>query len=190
MGYFRALYDRALKTAGTKFARAFLYGFSFLESIIIPIPTDPLLAACTHAKPDKWKMIAIYCAVASVFGGAVGWAIGAFATDWVMALVDKLPHAVMSAEKFQAVADGFQKIGLPLVLIGAFTPLPFKVIAISAGLFGYPLLSFMIVATFGRMARFLLVGAMVRYHKNTAGLSALITVALLFVLISFWFLAD
>ena len=50
MGYFRALYDRALTTAGTKFARAFLYGFSFLESIIIPIPTDPLLAACTHAK--------------------------------------------------------------------------------------------------------------------------------------------
>ena len=107
-----------------------------------------------------------------------------------MALVDKLPHAVMSVEKFQAVADGFQKIGLPLVLIGAFTPLPFKVIAISAGLFGYPLLSFMIVATFGRMARFLLVGAMVRYHKNTAGLTALITVALIFVLIAFWFLAE
>lgn len=190
MTYFKLLYDRALTTAGTSFARAFLYGFSFLESIIIPIPTDPLLAACTHAKADKWKMIAIYCALASVLGGAVGWAIGAYASEWVISFVDQLPHAVMSAEKFAAVADAFNKIGLPLVLIGAFTPLPFKVIAISAGLFGYPLLSFMIVATFGRMARFLLVGAMVRYHKNTAGLTALISIALIFVLIAFWFLAE
>lgn len=190
MTYFKLLYDRALTTAGTSFARAFLFGFSFLESIIIPIPTDPLLAACTHAKAEKWKMIAIYCALASVLGGAVGWAIGAYASEWVISFVDQLPHAVMNAEKFAAVADAFNKIGLPLVLIGAFTPLPFKVIAISAGLFGYPLLSFMIVATFGRMARFLLVGAMVRYHKNTAGLTALITVALIFVLIAFWFLAE
>ena len=190
MNYFKALYDKAMTTAGTPFARAFLYLFSFLESIIIPIPTDPLLGACTHAKPEKWKIIAIYCAAASVIGGAVGWAIGAFASEWVIGLVDKLPHAVMSAEKFAAVAEGFNKIGLPLVLIGAFTPLPFKVIAISAGLFGYPLLSFIAVATFGRMARFLLVSAMVRYHRNLAGLTALISIALIFVLISFWFLTD
>ena len=189
MGYLTKSYHRALTAAGTSYARLFLYVFSFFESIIIPIPTDPLLAACTHAKPEIWRKIALYCALSSVAGGAVGWYLGAFSADYVMMVVDRLPHAVMNAEKFAAVAEAFQKIGLPLVLIGAFTPLPFKVIAISAGLFGYPLLSFLLIATIGRIARFLLVGAMVRYHRNSRLLMALITGALCLVLLAFWMTA-
>ncbi len=189
MQWFKQRYHQALKAAGTAYARLFLYVFSFFESIIIPIPTDPLLMACTHAKPDMWRKIALYCALASVAGGGVGWYLGAFSADYVMALVDALPHAVMNEEKFAAVAEGFTKLGLPLVLIGAFTPLPFKVIAISAGLFGYPLLSFIIIATIGRIGRFLLVGAMVRYHKNSRLLTALITGALCLVLLGFWMTA-
>lgn len=186
MNWFKQSYHKALGAAGTAYARLFLYIFSFFESIIIPIPTDPLLAACTHARPQIWRNIAIYCALASVAGGAVGWYLGAFSADYVMAVVDRLPHAVMNEEKFAAVAQAFQKLGLPLVLIGAFTPLPFKVIAISAGLFGYPLLGFLVIATIGRIARFLLVAAMVRYHKNTRLLSGLITGALVLLLLGFW----
>lgn len=186
MNWFKQNYERAMRAAGTQFARLFLYVFSFFESIIIPIPTDPLLAACVHARPSIWKQIAILCALWSVAGGAVGWYLGAFSADYVMAMVNQLPHAVMNEEKFQAVADAFQKLGLPLVLIGAFTPLPFKVIAISSGLFGYPLIPFLAVATIGRIARFLLVAAMVRYHKNMRLLSILISGALILVLVGFW----
>ena len=185
MNWFKEHYDRAMRAAGTRFARYFLYIFSFFESIIIPIPTDPLLAACVHARPAQWKQIALLCALWSAAGGAVGWYLGAFSADYVMAFVDQLPHAVMNEDKFQAVSDAFQKLGLPLVLIGAFTPLPFKVIAISSGLFGYPLLPFLAVATMGRIARFLLVAAMVRYHRNMRLLSALITGALILVLFGF-----
>ena len=181
-------YDRALTTAGTQFARLFLYAFSCLESIIIPIPTDPLLAACVLAKPQRWLSIAVYCALASVLGGAIGWALGAFAAPAVMAAAESLPHAIFSAEKFEIVAQAFQKLGLPLVLIGAFTPLPFKVIAISAGLFAYPLIPFLIIATIGRMARFLIVAAMVRYHKDSKRLVMIASGALVLVLIGFWML--
>ena len=104
-------------------------------------------------------------------------------------MVNALPHAVMNEEKFTTVAEAFQKLGLPLVLIGAFTPLPFKVIAISAGLFGYPLLSFLVIATIGRIARFLLVGAMVRYHRNGRILMALISAFLVLVLFAFWMIS-
>lgn len=186
MSVFTRAYHRAMATAGTQFARVFLYVFSFFESIIIPIPTDPLLGACVLAKPEKWKQIAVLCALWSVAGGAFGWYLGAFSTDYVLALIDQLPHAVMNEEKFAAVAEAFQKLGLPLVLIGAFTPLPFKVIAISAGLFGYPLVPFIMVATIGRIARFLLVAAMVRYHRNGRLLTALITGFLLLVLGGIW----
>lgn len=189
MNWITQSYHRALSAAGTKFARLFLYGFSFFESIIIPIPTDPLLAACTHAKPQIWRKIALICALSSVAGGAVGWYLGAFSADYVMQMVNALPHAVMNEEKFTTVAEAFQKLGLPLVLIGAFTPLPFKVIAISAGLFGYPLLSFLVIATIGRIARFLLVGAMVRYHKNGRILMALISAFLVLVLFAFWMIS-
>ena len=90
-----------MRAAGTQFARLFLYVFSFFESIIIPIPTDPLLAACVHARPSIWKQIAILCALWSVAGGAVGWYLGAFSADYVMAMVNQLPHAVMNEEKFK-----------------------------------------------------------------------------------------
>lgn len=186
MMWLRQSYDRALHAAGQRYARLFLYFFSFFESIIIPIPTDPLLAACTHAKPSLWKQIALLCALSSVAGGAVGWYLGAFSADYVMRLVEWLPHAVMNEEKFAAVATAFQKVGLILVLIGAFTPLPFKVIAISSGLFAYPLLPFLLIATIGRIGRFMLVGAMVRYHKNSRLLMALITLALVLVLLAYW----
>lgn len=186
MSFFTRYYHQAMKAAGNRFARLFLYVFSFFESIIIPIPTDPLLGACTLARPHLWKQIAVLCALSSVAGGAVGWYLGAFSTDFVMMFIDRLPHAVMNEDKFAAVAEAFQKLGLPLVLIGAFTPLPFKVIAISAGLFGYPLIPFLIIATIGRLARFLLVGAMVRYHKNGRLLTALISAMLIFVLIGVW----
>ena len=136
--------------------------------------------------PQRWRQIAVFCALWSVAGGAVGWYLGAFSADYVMMMVDQLPHAVMNEEKFQKVSDAFTKLGLPLVLIGAFTPLPFKVIAISAGLFGYPIIPFLAVATFGRVARFLLVAAMVRYHKNMQIVDGFDSGALILVFIGFW----
>lgn len=157
---------RILARADSPFARAGLYLFSFLESIIIPVPTDPLLLGCVLAAKKRWLSISLNTAFASVAGGAIGWMLGAYLAPFVSDMLQLLPHQIASEEKFSAVSDAFNKFGIILVLIGAFTPLPYKVIAISAGLFGYGLLPFILFSAIGRSLRFCLVGGMAANSHN------------------------
>ena len=153
-------------------ARLGLYLFSALESIIIPIPTDPLLAVCVLARPKGWIKIAGLTALASVIGGGIGWAIGA-------GLSSSLEALFAGPEKFQQVSDAYQRLGLLLVLVGAFTPLPYKVIAVSAGLFGYGLVPFLLLSVIGRTARFMIVAGMARWHRNPRRLILLLSLLLI-----------
>ena len=128
---------RILKHADSPMARGGLYMFSFLESIIIPLPTDPILMGCVIAARHKWLSICLFTALASVAGGAVGWILGAYLAPFVSDMLQLLPHQIASEEKFTSVSEAFNSIGIILVLSGPLTPLPYKVIAISAGLFGF-----------------------------------------------------
>ena len=152
--------------AGTPKARGLLYLFSALESMIIPVPVDPYLAACVLASDKKWMSISLLTALASVLGGAFGWLLGYGLQDILAQMIVLLPEKIAGEAVFFAVSDAFNQLGLVLVLVGAFTPLPYKIIAISAGLFGYGLVPFLILSAIGRSARFLLVGALVAYRRD------------------------
>ena len=154
------------QNANSRHARLGLYFFSVLESVVIPVPTDPLLAARVYATPKKWWQIAMITAIYSVIGGVIGWIIGWFFGDFVSFLLknDMLPF--LPSEKFNNVTEQFSTHGLLIVLLGAFTPLPFKLVTITAGLFKFNLILFVISALFGRSIRFLLVAGLVKYHRN------------------------
>ena len=68
-------YDFIIRIAATKLAVLGLYIFAALESIIIPIPADPLLVATVLARPNRWLQLALGCAMASVIGGVGGWTL-------------------------------------------------------------------------------------------------------------------
>ena len=59
----------------------FLSIFSFLESIIIPIPPDIFLIPIVLAKKQKWLYISLICTVFSVLGGVFGYLIGYYFWD-------------------------------------------------------------------------------------------------------------
>ena len=164
-----------MQRAQTAAAQRLLFLFVALESIIIPIPADPLMAAFIVANRTKWLRITGYCVLASVIGGGVGWLLG-----WGMGETAKLLLETISirgtTDKFTAVATGFQDYGLLLIFIGAFTPLPYKVISISAGLFGFGLIPFMLISIIGRGLRFYLVAMIVVYFKDLRLLTALTTI--------------
>jgi len=171
--------DFIIRHAGTAQARVFLYIFSALESIIIPVPVDPYLAACVLARSKDWVRISLFTALASVMGGAIGWYLGFALQDVVAQIAILLPEQIAGEALFSSVSAAFQELGLILVLIGAFTPLPYKIIAISAGLFGYALLPFLLLSAIGRTARFLLVGGLVAYRRDVrmvTGLASILVV--------------
>lgn len=161
-----ALTDFVKIHAASVKARWGLYGLTALESIIFPIPVDPLLAACVYARSESWVSIGVLTTIWSVIGGVIGWYLGFAVQDFVSDMLQLLPHQIAGPEKFSAVSAAFAELGIILVLIGAFTPLPYKVIAVSAGLFGYALLPFIIFSVIGRGARFLLVSGLVAHRHD------------------------
>ena len=179
--YFSALLDFIILHAGTQKARLFLYLFSALESILIPIPVDPYLAACVLARSGAWVRISLITALTSVLGGGIGWYLGFAAQDLVAQMAILLPDRIAGEALFSKVSAAFNELGLVLVLIGAFTPLPYKIIAISAGLFGYGLLPFLLLSLVGRTARFLLVGGLVAHRRNVRLVTGFASILLLLI---------
>ena len=173
--FIKQQYDFVIRTAGTPLATRLMLLYSVLESIIIPIPVDPLLVAVVLAKSNEWWRIAFACTFASVFGGAVGWALGSYSGLHIRALIDSLPQTLAAPSTFTAVEAGFAEFGLVLVFLGAFSPLPYKVIAISAGIGGVGLLPFLFMSIVGRGLRFGLVAAIARHHGNAKKLISLVS---------------
>ena len=164
--YCLAQYDRVLTLAGTALAERLMLLFAVLESIIIPIPVDPLLVATVLARPAKWIRLSLGCTLASVIGGGIGWALGGLLGVGIDQILAALPAAIAAAEKFEAVQAGFVEFCILLVFIGAFTPLPYKVIAVSAGIAGFALLPFLMISFIGRGIRFMIIAGIARHHGN------------------------
>ena len=173
--FIKQQYDFVIRTAGTLLATRLMLLYSALESIIIPIPVDPLLVAVVLAKSDQWQRIAFICTLASVIGGAGGWALGAYLGLHIHTLIDSLPVALAAPSAFAAVEAGFAEFGLVLVFLGAFSPLPYKVIAVSAGIGGFGLLPFLLMSFFGRGLRFGIVAAIARHHGDAKKLISLVS---------------
>ena len=75
------MYLRTLALAASPRAPWWLAAVAFAESSFFPIPPDALLVPMILARPDRaWRFAAI-CMVASVVGGALGYAIGYFVFD-------------------------------------------------------------------------------------------------------------
>ncbi len=168
-------YDFVIQKAGTSLATRLMLVYSALESIIIPIPVDPLLAAVVLAKSNQWRRIAFACTIASVIGGACGWALGAYLGLHIHTMINSLPLVLAAPSAFASVEAGFAEFGLILVFLGAFSPLPYKVIAVSAGIGGFGLLPFLLISFVGRGLRFGVIAAIARHHGDTKKLISLIS---------------
>ena len=95
--------------ANSREARMGLYFFSALESIIIPIPTDPLMAACIYAAPKRWWQIAFLTASFSVLGGLIGWGVGWFFGDFI-----SLPFDGQAADICGRIRASLARRGTPI----------------------------------------------------------------------------
>ena len=175
----REQYDRVLRIAGTALAERLMLLFAVLESIIIPIPVDPLLVATVLARPAKWIRLTAGCTIASVIGGGIGGAVGGVLGIGIEEILTMMPQAVAAPAKFAAVQDGFVEFGMLLVFIGAFTPLPYKVIAVSAGIAGFALIPFLATSLGGRGLRFAIIAGIARQHGDARIVMILLSTLLL-----------
>lgn len=147
MGYFATLFAR---WAGHKNAPALLAFISFIEASFFPIPPYAMLIPMCVAKPHKAKWFAWVGTSSSALGGLLGYAIGYFASDWARELVSMWGYA----QAFSATEQFFITWGALSILVSAISPLPYKVMTITSGLFGMNVVVFLITSLIARGLRF------------------------------------
>ncbi|MGH8048570.1 MAG: YqaA family protein [Chthoniobacterales bacterium] len=163
----RKLYYWTLHWAGTRFATPALFIISFAEASFFPIPPDALLLPMCFAKPKKWFLFGFWCLLGSVLGAIAGWLIGLYLWDAVSAFFFKwIPG--FSAEKFNTMATAYQHYAFWIIMAKGLTPIPFKLITISAGACKVPLSTLIISAVISRGARFFGLALLVRIFGDRA----------------------
>lgn len=155
----RRIYDWVLGWAETPYGVPALFVLAFTESSFFPIPPDVLLIALALSIPTRAFRFALWCTVGSVLGGLFGYFIGyALWTTFEPYLINR----VFSQENFDAVTLQYNQHGELAVFIAAFTPIPYKVFTVAAGVAKLDLLGFTGASIVGRGGRFFLVAALIR----------------------------
>jgi membrane protein YqaA with SNARE-associated domain len=151
----KRLYDWTLAKAAHRHAEWWLILFSFLESSVFPIPPHPLLGLMCLARPERAIRYGVVCTAASVAGGLLGYAVGHFLFATVGTTLLDLLHLTAS---FPKAACYLRDYGAEIILIKGATPIPFKLITITAGFINLPLFTFLWATIVSRGMQFVLVG--------------------------------
>ena len=157
MQLFAPLYEKVLGWASHPHAERYLAAMSFAESSFFPVPPDVMLAPmCLAERKRAWRFATV-TTVASLFGGVLGYAIGFF-------LFEQLQPWLRESSYWNAYLTGrrwFDEWGIWAVFVAGFSPIPYKIFTISAGVAVLNLPGFIVASLVGRGARFFLVAALI-----------------------------
>ena len=168
----RRVYDWTLAWAYRPSAGVALFALSFAESSFFPVPPDVLLMPLVLGNRRRWLRYAFLCSLASVLGAVFGFVIGAGAWAAIEPYAYRwLGWAGLTEGNFLRAQHWYERWNFWIVFTAGFTPIPFKVITITAGVFGTgPKVAnrvgffaiFLLAAAVSRSARFFLVAGLMR----------------------------
>lgn len=171
------LYDRLKQATQHRLAEPILALMCFFEAMILPIFPEIMLAPMIVADRRRAWRLATICTISSVVGGLCGYAIGYFLFDTIgKAIIDFYG----AGEGFASLRQSFNDNGPLMIIIGAISPIPYKVITITSGVAGLDLWTFVIFGLIGRGARYFvpcglfyffgpLASKFIEKHKAVAG---------------------
>ena len=159
MRIFSPLYAKAMRWARHPRAPWYLGGLSFAESSFFPVPPDVMLAPMSLAQPSRAVWFATLTTVTSVVGGMFGYLIGVFAFDLVQPLLQDGRYAASFAQAKQ----WFDEWGFLAVFAAGFSPIPYKVFTVTAGVLSMAFLPFVLASLVGRGLRFFLVAMLMAW---------------------------
>jgi len=162
MNILQKLYNKTLELAAHAKAGYYLFALSVAESSFFPIPPDVMLAPMCLAKPSRVWMFAFIATTGSVLGGVLGYIIGKFSFDYIEPFIEKFGYMMA----YQNAVNWFFDWGFWAILIAGFSPIPYKVFTIAAGVLNMAFLPFVLGSIIGRGSRFYLVAFLVKLFGN------------------------
>lgn len=150
-GPLRRLYDRIVAKAAEPNAESYLAALAFAESSFFPIPADVLLVAMGFSNRSRTFRYALTTTVFSILGGVFGYFIG-------YALYEAVGKPIVNFYQLEPLVHSIEvkyaANAFLAIFTAAFTPIPYKLITISAGLFHIDFIVFLVASLFGRSMRF------------------------------------
>ena len=130
---------------------------AFAEASFFPIPPDVMLLPMMLANRKRAFAVAAWCAFWSVMGGMLGYAIGALFWKtfgvWLIGVLH-IPLSEVEALRARYAAHAY------FIVVQGLTPVPYKLVTISAGLANVPFAAFMLYSAITRSLRFILLEGM------------------------------
>ncbi len=190
-GLMRRLYDWVLMLSRRPTAERALGVLAFAESMIFPIPPDVMLIPMCVAQPRKALRFATICSVMSILGGIGGYLLGMYFWEALGPWFYEHVHG-FTPERFARIGGWFEQWNFWIVFAAGFSPIPYKIFTIAAGVFQITFPMFVLASAVSRSARFFLVALLIRRFGPAAqemiekrfNLFALLFVVLL--LAGFW----
>ena len=154
------LRDWMIRQAHTKRAQYILSVMAFTESSFFPIPPDFFMVPLIVAHKKAWWKFALNVTISSILGALLGYLIGIAFFDLI---AQPLIDFYSLQEEVAHVGELFNNNAFTAIFLSAFTPIPFKVFTISAGIFKIKLVPFIFGTILGRGLRFFIEALIVRY---------------------------
>lgn len=161
----RWLYDWTLEWAKHPHSAKALSALSFLEASIFPLPVDPLLLAMGFSKPKKSFYFSFLTTLFSVLGAFGGYYIGVTAWDAVSPFFFQY---VFPEKLFNNTVENLQSATFISIFIAGFSPIPFKIFTIAAGVVSAPLMPFFVATVLARGLRYFVLGGIIYFMGDKA----------------------
>lgn len=169
LGWIRRLYEWVEDLAGKRHAVRALFLLAAAESIVFPIPADVLLIALCVGRPKRSFYFAAVCTLGSVLGAIVGYSLGYWmwyeggggAVEF-SAVAEFFFRVIpgFTVEQFENVRQLYNQYDFWAIFAAGFTPLPYKLFTVTAGVFQLNIATFLLASLVSRAARFFLVGGL------------------------------
>ena len=159
MAIFGPLYERVMRWSRHRHAEWYLGAMSFAESSFFPIPVDVMLAPMCMARPERSWRFALNASLLSVAGGIAGYGIGYLAFEAIEPWLRDSHYW----GAYETAREWFDAYGFWTVFVAGFSPIPYKVFTIAAGVAALNFPAFLLASVIRRGARFFLVAAVVKY---------------------------
>jgi membrane protein YqaA with SNARE-associated domain len=150
-GGLERLYGRMTLWAEHPWALGILGLVAFSASLVFPFPPDPLFILIALQRPRQIPFLVTLCAGAQALGGLVMYGVG-----W--GLYETVGVRIITFYGWEKAFNGLQsqlhEWGFLLLIAKAFTPIPYKLIALSYGVGHFDILQFALASFLGRGLRF------------------------------------
>ncbi|MBW7456101.1 YqaA family protein [Paenibacillus sepulcri] len=138
-----------------------LFIHAMLDAIIFPIPAFFLQLSLSAMQPESALWLATLGFAGSLLGTPIGYGIGKVSGKHVLG-------RVMKKKWLDSATELFSRRGEAAILIGSFTPIPFKIFTILSGCMNYPLWKLLSYAAIGRSVKFYAVGFLFYMYGRAA----------------------